>query len=609
MKRQSPSRSFPPQSPRVTGGGIPNALGGDSVPRLVFQPDTSLSLRRGINLIVDAVRPTLGPVTRTVAVSQALDNQPPELLDKGGLIARRISDLPDPDADMGAMLLRQMLWQLYEDCGDGTATAAVIFQSIYNEGLKYIAAGGNAMRLRQCLGECLDAALSSLAEMKTPVAGRKQLAQLAECICHDRELAEKLGEIFDFIGEHGQLDVRRGHTRSIERDYMKGMYWKRGAVSRAMLRGGKEPDRIVMNDAAVLLSDLDIENPEDLLPVINMLMRSGAKSLLLVGEKFSEAVINFILNNKKPEKFRIVAVKTPGGTDEQRRAHLSDMAVITGAIPLFKAAGDKLATALERPRPHPKSLPHEEGGTSTLRNPSLNSPSRILGERSRGWGRAARSSYFGQTKQVWVERTMFGLVSDREDQGELTEHLADLLELVEYTTDKDAEAFLRERIGKILGGVAILRIGDALPSRMDSRIAIAKETAKSLRRALRDGILPGGGVALLACRDALEALDPNEDSAARAARLILLRALEEPLRAICYNGGFDSAKAAELEGMPRGHGIDIRSGALVDVIEAGIIDVASVLEAALGSAVKGAALALTIDVLLHHAQPESTYAP
>jgi len=539
-------------------------------------------LQRGINLIVDAVRPTLGPIPRTVAVSQALDNKPPDLLDKGGLIARRISDLPDRDADMGAMLLRQMLWQLYEDCGDGTATAAVIFQSVYNEGLKYIAAGGNAMRLRQCLDECLDVALDSLEEMKTPVAGREQLAQLAECICHDRELAEKLGEIFDFIGEHGQLDVRRGHTRSIERDYMKGMYWRRGAVSRAMLRGGKELDRIVMNDAAVLLSDLDIEHAEELLPVISMLMRAGAKSLLLVGEKFSEAVINLILNNKKPEKFRIVAVKTPGATDDQRRAHLNDMAVITGAIPLFKAAGDTLATAVERP----KDLEGDD-------------PSKH-----------ARSSYFGGAKQVWVERTMFGLVSDREDQDELTEHLADLLELVEYATDKDAEAFLRERIGKILGGVAILRIGDVLPTRMDNRIAIAKETAKSLRRALRDGVLPGGGVALLACRDTLEkALDPDEESTGRAARRILLRALAEPIRTICRNAGFDSAKVAELEGMPRGHGIDIRSGALVDVIDAGIIDVASVLEAALRGAVKAAALALTIDVLLHHERPQETYTP
>jgi len=563
----------------------PNKSGGDFQARLVFQPDASRSLQRGINLIVDAIRPTLGPIARTVAVSQALDNKPPDLLDKGGLIARRISGLPDRDADMGAMLLRQMLWQLYEDCGDGTATAALMFQSIYNDGLQYLAAGGNAMRLRQYLAEDLAIALDSLAELTEAISGREQLAQLAECVCHDRELAQKLGEIFAFIGEHGQLDVRRGHRRSIEHDYMKGMYWKRGAVSRAMLRGGKEPDRIAMNNCAILLSDLDIEDAHDLLPVANMLMRAGAKALLLVGASFSENVINLILNNKKPEKLRIVAVKTPGSTDEQRRAHLRDMAVITGAIPLFKAAGDTLSTPLSPP----KAL---GGSSDTSRRDSR------------------QTTYFGQAKQVWVERTMFGLVSDREDQAELTEHLADLLELAEYATDKDAETFLRERIGKILGGVAILRIGDALPARMDSRIALAKETAKSLRRALRDGIVPGGGVALLACRAALgEALASNAEVDARAARRMLLRAFEAPIRAICQNAGFDSAKLAELEGQPSRYGIDVRNGAIVPVIDAGIIDVASVVKAALRGAVSSAGLALTIDVLLHHDTPEQTYRP
>ena len=549
--------------------------------RLVFQPDASLSLQRGINLVVDAIRPTLGPNPRTVAVSQALDNKPPELLDKGGLIARRISDLPDRDADMGAMLLRQMLWKLYEECGDGTATAAVIFQSIYNEGLKYIAAGGNAMRLRQVLEECLDIVLDALADMTRPILGKEQLAQLAECICHDRELAEKLGEIFDFIGEHGQLDVRRGHTRAIEHEYMKGMYWKRGAVSRAMLKGGKEPDRIVMNDCAILISDLDIEDPADLLPVISLLMRSGAKSLLLLGEKFSETVINVLLNNKEPDKFRVVAVKTPGSTDNERRAHLSDLAVITSAIPLFKAAGDTLAAAAGRP----KDLEGEDPA------------------------KHARPSYFGQAKQVWVERTMFGLVSDREDQQELTEHLADLLELVEYAEDKDSESILRERIGKILGGVAILRIGDALPARMDSRIASAKETAKSLRLALRDGIVPGGGVALRACQGVLKAAPGPADSDARAARRILLRALDEPIRTICRNAGHDSTTVAQLARQPSGHGVDVRSGAIVHALDAGIIDVASVTVAALRGAVTSAALALTIDVLLHHETPEQTYTP
>ena len=537
-----------------------------AVERLVFQPETSRNLQRGINLIADAIRPTLGPIPRTVAVSQAMDGKMPELLDKGGLIARRITNLPDPDADMGAMLLRQMLWQLYEDCGDGTAAAALMFQSIYNEGLKVIAAGGNAMRLRHYLRDYLKLALDALDELTGPIAGREQLAQLAECICHDRELAEKLGEIFDFIGEYGQLDVRRGHTRAIMHDYMKGMYWKRGAISRAMLGGGKEPDRIVMKDSAILLSDLDIDDVADILPLVNALMRAGAKSLLLVADKFSEAIITFILANTKPETFRIVAVKTPGDTPADQHAHLGDMAVITGATPFFKAAGESL-----------KSF----------------KPTRL-----------------GRVKQVWVERTMFGLVSDRDNQGELTEHLADLLELLEYAEDKDREEFLRERIGKILGGVAILRIGDASPTRMDGRIAIAKETAKSLRRALRDGVVPGGGVAFLACRDALNTpVSPAADSEQRAAQRILLKALQEPIRAICGNAGYDGAKIAELEGAPAGFGIDVRRGDVCDMRGAGILDVASVLKAALRNAVTSASLALTIDVLLHHETPQETYTP
>ena len=555
--------SAPAQSPLSDASGRGAGRGSADGERLVFQPDASLSLRRGIDLIAQAIRPTIGPVTRTVAISQPMDGKPPELLDKGGLIARRISDLPDADADMGAMLLRQMLWQLYEECGDGTAAAALIYQSIFRAGLRYTTAGGDAMRLRQNLMRGMNAILRRLDDMTSPVNGREQLAQLAECVCHDRELAQRLGEIFDFIGEYGQLDVRRGHTRSMAHDYMKGMYWNRGAVSRSMLRGGKEPDRIVMNDAAILLSDLDFEDADELLPLFQALTRAGAKSLLLVGGKFSEAVINFILSNTKPEQFRVIAVKTPGDTDAQRQAHLSDMALITGAVPLLKAAGDSL--------------------------------------------RSTNRQRLGKAKQLWVERAMFGLVSDRDNQQELTERLADLLEQKHYARDKDTADFLSQRIGKILGGVAILRIGDAIPARMDSRIAAAKDTAKSLRRALGDGILPGGGIALYACRDTLD-ID-CADMERRAANRILQAALAEPLRAICHNAGYDGAKIAELHDAPPGYGIDMRSGKTRHMLDSGIIDVASVIKAALRGAVSGAAMALTIDVLLHHRNPQITYDP
>ena len=458
-----------------------------------------------------------------------------------------------------------MLWQLHDELGDGAAAAALIFQSVVNEGLRAITAGADAMRLRQELNRQLDIALAALRTQKQAITGRDKLAQLAECVCQDRELSERLGEIFDFIGEHGQLDVRRGHRRELAQDYMRGMYWNRGAVSRSMLRGGKEPDRAVMNNAAILLSDLDIASLDEVAPLFAALMQAGAKGLLLVGGKFSEPVINFILANKKPKEFRVVAVKTPGDTLEEQQAHLRDMAVITGGDPLYAAAGDSL--------------------------------------------RGMKTARLGNAKQAWVERNMFGLVSDSDDKR-LTEHLADLLEQVEYTRDKDSEAFLRARIGKILGGVAILRIGDGVPARMDARIELAKETAKSLRQALRDGVAPGGGAALWACRDALAACDDDTaDMEARTAKRILLRALEMPLRTICANAGYDGAVVARLDGMPPGTGIDARTGETCDMLAAGIVDVASVIEASLQKAVSSAALALTVDVLLHHKNPPETYTP
>ncbi|MCY3583349.1 MAG: hypothetical protein OXH44_12335 [Chloroflexi bacterium] len=410
----------------------------------------------------------------------------------------------------------------------------------------------------------LEITLAALRQQQTRIEGADALAQLAYCICQDRELAQRLGEIFAFIGEYGQLDVRRGHRREIAHDYMRGMYWNRGAASRAMLRGGKEPDRVVMNNCAILLSDLDIETVDEVAPLVAALMQAGTKNLLLIGGKFSEPVINFLLANKKPEQFRVLAIKTPGETAQHQQAHLTDMAVITGATPFYKAAGDSL--------------------------------------------RGMKTARLGSARQAWVERNLFGLVSDRDNQQELTEHLAGLLEQLEYARDKDSEAFLRARVGKILSGVAILRIGDGLPARMDARIALAKETAKSLRQALRDGVVPGGGAALWAVRDCLRN-EPTGNSESRVAQRILLAALETPLRTICGNAGYDGATVAQLDSAEAGTGIDAHSGQAVDMLAVGIMDVASVVEAALQKAVSSAALTLTIDVLLHQSSPPASYTP
>ena len=534
--------------------------------RLVFQPDTSHRIQAGINLVANTIRPTLGPIPRMVGVANVLEHKPPELLDKGGLIARRITNLPDRDADMGAMIIRQMLWQLHEDVGDGTATAAVIFQSIFNDGLKYIVSGGNAMRLRTHLRAGLKMIEEQLDTLSQPIKGEKQLAQLAETICHDPEIAKELGEIFEFIGEYGQLDVRRGHKQGLEHDYLKGMYWTQGAVSRQMLKGGKEPDRIVMNDAAILLSDLEIEDVREVVPVVDALIRAGARSLLLVGSKFSDEVINFILANKDPNKFRVIAVKIPGTTDIDRAENLKDISVLTGGTPLYKAAGDTLVNM--------------------------------------------KTAYIGKVKQLWVERTMFGVVTDNDNNQALTEHMADLMMLLELAKSNEEKEKLRTRIGKLLGGVAILRIGVTTQAEMDQRIEMAKDTAKSIRRAIRDGIVPGGGVALLDCRSVIaEALTKAKDSDERVAYKILLDALEAPVRTLCYNAGYDAAKIAKLKNAGMGAGLDVRDGSIVPMTEAGIFDATSVVQAVIRSAITSAALALTIDVLVHHKNPIETYTP
>jgi len=200
------------------------------------------------------VRPTLGPRPRTVAIDSLQQNKQPELLDNGAVIARRVIQLPHRDDDVGAMLVREMLWQLHDTVGDGTATAAVIFEAVFNEGIRYLAAGGSAPRLRHYMELALRDVVNDLASMARPVEGKTTYTQLAQSICHDEALAKMLGEIFDTIGEHGQLDVRTGQTRGLEREYIEGSYWSEGILIRSML--DNQPQRTLMlENAALLLTD------------------------------------------------------------------------------------------------------------------------------------------------------------------------------------------------------------------------------------------------------------------------------------------------------------------------------------------------------------------
>jgi chaperonin GroEL len=438
-------------------------------------------MQRGIAQIAGAVRPTLGPLPRRVAIESAMSRaRTPELLDDGGTIARRIIQLPDRDEDMGAMYLRSLLWRLRDEVGDGTATAAVLFQAVFDGGLRYIAAGGNPMLLRGHLERGARAILDALPGLTHQVSGQERLARLAAAFCADPPLAETLGEIFDIIGDWGQLEIRTGHGRALEREYVEGMYWDGGLLSRLTTTAGPEAT-LYFPEAAILIGDLAIEDEAQLVPVLELARGQGFQSLVVVASRLSDPALALLLLNQDEENFRTVAVRTPGlGADEGREA-LEDLALLTGGRPLFAAAGDSL--------------------------------------------RGVAAAHLGRARRAWANRAYFGIVGGQGSPRALRDHLAGLRAAAPQVTDTDTRDRLRRRIGRLLGGSATLWVGAATERTLEARKELAERTAEVLRGAIREGVVPGGGAALLACRPAIaDRLARADDPDERAACGILLEA-------------------------------------------------------------------------------------
>jgi chaperonin GroEL len=533
----------------------------------VFQPAAYEGLQRGINKLVKTIRPTLGPLPRIVAIDGINPGQLPETLDNGGLIARRIIQLPNRDEDMGAMYVRHMLWRLHEKVGDGTATAAVVFQSIYDQGVTYITSGGDAQQLRRYLEKGLRVILNELGSMAMQLEGKEHLAQIAESICYDPPLSKMLGEIFDIVGEYGRLEIRSGRGRELEREYVEGMYWDGGILSRQMIID-QSLLRTELEDAAILLSDLEIEDPRILMPVIKRTIDTGSRSLLILAQKLSDLTIAFLVSvsKKEPDKFQAIAAKSPGAVSDNRATALEDLAILTGGRPFVRAAGYTRLDGIE-----PNDL--------------------------------------GRARRVWADRHNFGIVGGKGDPRALREHLARLRNGFKQAEDQDARKKFRERIGKLMGGSATLWIGGLTEVEIKARKEAAERTADALRGTITEGVLPGGGVALLSCRPALQRLlEQSTDADERAAYRILIKAMEEPIRTILSNAGYDASEVmAEIRMAGPGHGFDVRSGKIVDTVQVGILDAANVQKEAMHSAIASAGLALTVDVLIQRKTPPQAF--
>jgi chaperonin GroEL len=452
------------------------------------------------------------------------------------------------------------LWNLHERVGDGVATAAVLFQAIFNEGLKYIAAGGNAMILRHHLEAGMQVILQTLDEFVMPISGEEALTNVAKTICHDHEMASALGNIVNLIGEYGTLDIRSGHGRGIDRELVAGSYWPGALLSKRMIHDVIQ-NRTVFENAAILISDLEIEEGQEFAPVIQAAVEAQINRLVIMCSKASDQAQGLIFQSKDSEKLQIIAIKTPGIRSDVQMNYMTDIGVLTGGKQLLKAAGDTLA--------------------------------------------GITPAHFGAARRIWANEEYTGITHPQGDPKQIRKHINTLRTAYQDAKGVEDRHRLQDRIGKLLGGSAAIDVGGLTETEMDTRKELAKRTADALRGAWREGILPGGGVALLACQPALEVvLNGDESVDARAAHNILHRALESPFRALLTNSGYDpgaSLPGIRIAGV--GFGLDVISGQVCEMIPNGIVDVAAVQKQAVVSAIRSAAMALTIDVIVHRQKP------
>lgn len=520
----------------------------------------------GVNQLVSAIRPTLGPIPRTVAVERAVASMTPEVLDNGAVIARRILALPSPAEDVGAMYLRGLLWRVYEEVGDGTATAAVLFASLLGGGRRAVAAGYSAQRLRPHLEHAGESVSDELLSLARPLTRESELCALAASVCHDAELAALLSEIFDVIGAFGRLDVRVNQRRESRLEFVEGTYWSAGAHSTALL-DGYPAQRAQLLNPAIILSDVEIDDPLDLVPVIEAARAADAGGLLIVCMSLSDRAAGWLAANKRRGTFPIVAVKTPGLSDGDRSEALDDLMFLVGGQPFRRAAGDVL--------------------------------------------RAGSAAMFGWVRRAWATRDHFGIIGEKGDACRRRKQVELLIRAMDRTSDRGERDRLLERLGRYQDGSATLWLAAGPEAATKQRVATAERSALVLRQALRFGVVAGGGASLLACQCRLQSMHAaSHDPLAKTAYRIVSDALAVPISTIAQNRGREAAPVlAAIRDAGSGSGYEARTDAVADMAQAGILDPAAVLAAVVRTATHAAALALTIDTVVHRSQADATIEP
>ncbi len=534
-------------------------------PSVVFRP----RLAEGVRWIVDAVRPTLGPLPRVVGIEQTPRTRTPELLDDAAAIARRVIEVDGPARDVGAMMARHALWRMHELCGDFAATTAVLIAALVESAKAAIAAGAHPASLRRGMEQAAQAAADALLACAQPIprgrSRREALRRVVRTLCADQSLGDAIAELLTVLGEDAYIQVVHHNRDAVDYEILEGAMWDSPWLDSAF---ATDPLRSVarLENAAVVVMHDALDEPNMAVLLLQKLSAMGYSSAALIASDMVDSVKSVLLQAKVRGLFIPLPIRTPGGA-LQRHAALHDIAALTGARVLF---GERMFFV-----------------------PDL------------------RPEDIGEARRLWAHQKHFGIIAGRRDPVRLkviVEGLQRRLETVEDLREIDE---LRQRIGQLRGSMGMLRVGAPTMRAQDSRHDYAARLTRALQLTLRRGLVAGGGAALL---QAARAITSAEGEVGWGRRCVA-RALESPMRVLCENAGLDaSAQLAQVREAARlrpdvAWGVDVRSGAVVDMRQAGILDPAGALVQALRTAVGLAATMITTDAVVHHRKPPIATAP
>jgi len=519
--------------------------------QLKFDEEARASLLKGINVMASAVAATLGPKGRNVVIDKKFGS--PTITKDGVTVAKEI-ELKDPYEDMGAQMLKEVASKTSDIAGDGTTTATVLAQSIFREGLKNVTAGANPMGLKRGIEAAVEAVTDELKKLSKSTKDKKEIAQVATIASNnDKTIGNLIAEAMEKVGKDGVITVEESKSADTVLDVVEGMQFDRGYLSPYFVTDAERME-VVLEDALVLIHEKKISVMKDMLPLLEQVARSGKPFLIIAEDVEGEALATLVVN-KLRGTLHTCAVKAPGFGD-RRKAMLEDIAILTGGKAITEDLGIKLENIKLEDLGRAKKVVVDKDNTTIVE------------------GAGKSSAIEGRIKQIRAQ-------------------------IEETTSDYDREK-LQERLAKLAGGVAVIKVGAATETAMKEKKARVEDALNATRAAVEEGIVPGGGVALLRASKAIDALAKKLEGDEKVGAMIVRRALEEPIRQIVENAGLEGSVIVEkvkAETIAT-RGFDADSNEFVDMVQAGIIDPTKVERVALQNAASIASLLLTTEALI-----------